>query len=203
MKDLTTWRDSVTGVILAGGEARRMGGNDKGLIQVAGRPMIEFILEAFRPQVTALLINANRNRERYEKYGFRVIADELEGFNGPLAGMASGMRNAETEYMATLPCDSPYVPDDLVARLYRSLVEVDADISVAHNGERLQPVYSLMKCSLLQSLLAYLNSGERKIDRWYARHRMTETDFSDVPETFINANTPEDIAEIEKTLNHA
>lgn len=195
--------DAVTGVILAGGQARRMGGIDKGLIRVAGRPMIEFIIDAFRPQVATLLINANRNREHYEKYGFSVIADELAGFNGPLAGMASCMRVAETEYIATLPCDSPYVPDNLVARLYRNMVEHEADISVAHNGDRLQPVYSLMKCSLLDSLLDYLDSGERKIDRWYVRHRMTETDFSDVPETFINANTPEDIADIEKTLKHA
>ncbi len=195
--------EAVTGVILAGGEARRMGGNDKGLVRVAGRPMIEYIIDALQPQVDRLLINANRNHDVYEKYGYGVIADELEGFNGPLAGMASCMRAAETGYIVTLPCDSPYVPPDMVARLYRQLVNDDADISVATDGNRLQPVYSLMKCSLLDSLLACLDSGERKIDRWYARHRMTEADFSDVPETFINANTPEDIARIEDRFHHA
>ncbi len=195
--------EAVTGVILAGGEARRMGGRDKGLIEISGRPMIEFIINAFEPQVDTLLINANRNEEHYAAYGHPVIADELSGYNGPLAGMASCLRVVSTEYMATLPCDSPFVPADLVTRLYRQLVEDDADISVAHNGERLQPVFSLMKSSLIDSLQSYLASGERKIDRWYARHRMTETDFSDRPETFINVNTPEEIEEIEKSLSHA
>ena len=195
--------EAVTGVILAGGEARRMGGRDKGLIEISGRPMIEFIIDAFKPQVDTLLINANRNEERYAGYGHAVIADELTGFNGPLAGMASCLRVVSTEYMATLPCDSPFVPADLVDRLYRQLVVDDAEISVAHNGERLQPVFSLMKSSLIDSLQSYLASGERKIDRWYARHRMTETDFSDRPETFININTPEEIEEIERSLSHA
>jgi molybdenum cofactor guanylyltransferase len=196
----TEFREAVTGVILAGGEARRMGGQDKGLITVAGRPMIEYIIDAVGPQVGALLINANRSRDRYARYGFPVIADEFEGFNGPLAGMASCMRVAATKYIATMPCDSPWIPEDLVERLYRRLQEENAEIGVAHNGERMQPVFSIIHCGLLDSMLAYLESGERKIDRWYARHRTVTADFSDRPDTFINVNTPEDIEKIEASL---
>jgi molybdenum cofactor guanylyltransferase len=200
MSDRIDSRDTVTGVILAGGEARRMGGQDKGLIEIAGRPMIEYVIDAFRPQVGTLLINANRSHEHYGRYGLPVIADDSQGFNGPLAGMASSMRAAVTEYIATLPCDSPNVPPDLVARLYRRLRAENAEIAVAHSGERMQPVFSLLKCALLGSLMSYLDSGERKIDRWYARHRTATVDFSDRPDTFINVNTPEDIEKIEASL---
>jgi len=203
MSDRVEPRHAITGVILAGGEARRMGGQDKGLIEIAGRSMIEYVIDAIRPQVGALLINANRSHEHYSRYGFAVIADENPGFNGPLAGMASCMRVAATEYIATLPCDSPNIPADLVARLYRQLRAEDAEIAVAHSGERMQPVFSLLKCALLDSLLAYLNSGERKIDRWYARHVTVTVDFSDRPDTFINVNTPEDVKKIETALIHA
>jgi molybdopterin-guanine dinucleotide biosynthesis protein A len=196
-------RDAVTGVILAGGEARRMGGRDKGLIEIAGRPMVEYVIEALRPQVGALLINANRSRERYGRFGYPVVADDFEGFNGPLAGMASCMRVAATDYIATLPCDSPHIPPDLVARLFLRLREEQADIGVAHNGERMQPVFSLIRCALLDSLLDYLNGGERKIDRWFERHATAVVDFSDRPDTFINVNTPEDVAKMEATLTHA
>jgi molybdopterin-guanine dinucleotide biosynthesis protein A len=200
MSDRVESRDAVTGVILAGGEARRMGGQDKGLIEIAGRPMIEYVIDAVKPQVGALLINANRSHERYGRYGFPVIADDNQDFNGPLAGMASSMRVAVTEYIATLPCDSPNVPADLVARLYRRLRAENAEIAVAHSGERMQPVFSLLKCALLDSLLSYLDSGERKIDRWYAQHKTATVDFSDRPDTFINVNTPEDIEKIEASL---
>lgn len=193
-------RDAVTGVILAGGEARRMGRQDKGLIEIAGRAMIEYVIDGIQPQVGALLINANRSKEHYSRYGFPVITDDNPGFNGPLAGMASCMRASATEYIATLPCDSPNVPANLVARLYRQLRAEDAEIAVAHDGERMQPVFSLLKCTLLDSLLAYLDSGERKIDRWYAQHMTVTVDFSDKPDTFINVNTPKDIEKIEASL---
>jgi len=190
-------KDSITGVILAGGEARRMGGQDKGLIQLGGQPLIEHVLATLKPQVGKIIINANRNHDSYGKYALPIVADELEGFNGPLAGMASCMRHIDTEYMVTVPCDSPYVPRDLVSRLSQQLQSDDAEISVAHNGERMQPVFSLMKCDLLDSLLVYLNQGHRKIDRWYEQHKLAITDFSDAPETFININTPDDIKNIE------
>ena len=193
----------VTGVILAGGQARRMGGRDKGLIEVGGRPMIEYALAALRPQVSAVIINANRNHAIYARYGCPLVADALQGYHGPLAGMASAMLAAQTACLATLPCDSPAVPADLVARLYRGLRGAGAEIVVAHDGERMQPVFSLLRCRLLDSLQAFLQEGERKIDRWYARHQTVCVDFSDCPEAFTNVNTPEDIEQLERVLGHA
>lgn len=188
---------NITAAILAGGQARRMGGQDKGLIELSGKAMIEYVIAALQPQVDKIIINANRNQDIYAKYGMPVIADNYAGFNGPLAGMASCMKAMDTEYMITTPCDSPFVPDDLVTRMYAALQDNQADISVADSGDRIQPVFSLLKCSLLDSLLVYLDSGERKIDRWFQQHVMTTVDFSDKPETFLNVNTPEDIKDIE------
>ena len=193
----------ITAVILAGGEARRMGGVDKGLVEVAQKPMIEYVINAVAPQVSKLLINANRNQDAYAQYGFPVVADTLEGFHGPLAGMASAMQIVDTDYMLSLPCDSPHVPNDLAQRLFKKLDAAHAEISVAHNGERLQPVFCLLKTSLLDSMLNYLNSGERKIDRWFTQHEMVTADFSDKPETFINVNSPEDIVRLEQEMETA
>ena len=177
-----------------------MGGEDKGLVQLAGRPMVEYVIAALLPQVGTLLINANRNMDQYSRYGCRVIADELSGFNGPLAGMASALRAARTEYIATAPCDSPFVPADLVMRLATGLERARADICVAHNGERMQPVFSLMRRSLLDALVEFLRRGGRKIDRWYAEQRTAIADFSDEPDTFLNVNTPGDLQKIEHDL---
>ena len=191
---------TITAVILAGGEARRMGGHDKGLVEVDGRRMIEYVLEALRPQVHALLINANRNIESYARYGVPVIPDALPGFNGPLAGMASGMRAAGTPMIITVPCDSPFVPNDLVQRLAEAKRNANAEIAVAHNSERMQPVFALLDTGLLDSLQEFLGRGERKIDRWFGEHRTISVDFSDRPETFINVNTPEEVARIEAMI---
>ncbi|MCG8378874.1 MAG: molybdenum cofactor guanylyltransferase [Proteobacteria bacterium] len=191
-------KDNITGVILAGGQARRMGGEDKGLVRLNNKPMIEYIIDAIRPQTGKLLINANRNHERYAQYGLEIVADELSGYCGPLAGMASALQTIKTDYMVTVPCDSPFVPDDLVERLSHALHDNDTDISVAHNGERIQPVFCMLKNTLLKSLTEYLHSGERKIDRWFEQYQYAIADFSDIPETFDNINTPEDI---EKALS--
>jgi len=196
-------KSNITCVILAGGEARRMGGADKGLIELAGKPMIDYVIAAMEPQVANIIINANRNLEFYRNYGHKVIADDFKGYNGPLAGMASSMKVIDTELMSTVPCDCPQLANDLAERLLQQLEQDDADISVAHNGKRLQPVFSLLKCTLLDSLLDYLRSGERKIDRWYDQHKMTITDFSDKPESFMNINSLEDIHLIEPGLINA
>lgn len=180
----------ITGVVLAGGQARRMGGEDKGLVTLNGRAMIGYVLDILGPQVADILINANRNIERYQTYGYRVISDLHGDFSGPLAGMAAAMRAASTPYIVTVPCDSPLLPKDLVARLYRTLQHAGAEISVAHDGNRMQPVFALLQCSLLSSLEAFLDRGERKIDQWYAQHRVAQADFSAQPEAFINVNTP-------------
>lgn len=182
----------ITGVVLAGGQARRMGGTDKGLVELAGRPMIEHVLERLRPQVRSVLINANRNLDQYERYGYPVIPDAERNYSGPLAGMASAMGAAETEFILTVPCDSPLLPEDLAARLAAALHAARADIAVAHDGTRLQPVFALLRVDLLPSLQQALANEERKIDRWYARHPMAEADFSDQRDAFRNVNTPEE-----------
>jgi len=194
-------RSEITGVVLAGGRATRMGGEDKGLLRVAGRPMVEHVLRILRPQVSELLINANRNLERYREFGVTVVSDFIEGYCGPLAGMASAMKVARTAYVLTAPCDSPFLSEDLAARLHRGLVRDGARIAVADSGARLEPVFALVDRSLLPSLLAYLESGERKIDRWYAQHPMTRVDFSDEPGMFSNLNTPQELAAAEAMLH--
>jgi len=190
----------VTGVILAGGLARRMGGQDKGLIDLGSRPMAAHILDAIAPQVSAVLINANRNLKRYRELGVPVVSDRLEGFQGPLSGMASALRAARTEWILTLPCDSPFVPPDFAIRMSHAREDAAADLAVASDGERLQPVFALLSRALLPSLEGFLTEGERKIDRWFARHRMATVSFADRPDAFINVNTPEERAAVEARL---
>ena len=191
----------ITGLILAGGAARRMGGGDKGLTMLAGKPLIEYALARLAPQVDALIINANRNLDRYADYGCPVAADLQQGFQGPLAGMASGLKATTTEFMVCAPCDSPLLPEDLVPRLFRPLREQDAELSVAHNGERLQPVFTLMRAALAGSLLAFLEGGGRKIDQWFQRHQLAVADFSDQPAAFSNVNGPEELNAMAESLH--
>jgi molybdenum cofactor guanylyltransferase len=193
-------RDDITGVILAGGRGQRMGGVDKGLMPLAGEPMIAHVLTALRPQVSTIVVNANRNLDQYAAFGCRVAADTIGDYYGPLAGMASAMEITATRYVLTVPCDSPLVAHDLVARLYRALSREQAEISVAHDGERMHPVFALLRCDLLPSLRDYLRGGERKIDRWFARHKLAVASFADEPETFVNVNNPEERAAVEVRL---
>jgi molybdenum cofactor guanylyltransferase len=200
--DMTTPypRHEITGVILAGGRARRMGGQDKGLIELDGKPMVEHVLAILKPQVSGIVINANRSLDRYARYGHPVISDELSDFQGPLAGIASCMTHIVTPYILTAPCDSPLLPEDLGLRLCHALIGTQADIAVAHDGDRMQPVFSLLKRDLRLSLIAFLEEGERKIDRWYARHKLALADFADRPDTFLNINTPQERAALTERL---
>ena len=193
-------RDQVTGVILAGGRATRMGGVDKGLVPISGRPMIAWVIDALRPQVKDVLINANRSHDRYREFGCAVVDDGDSDFRGPLAGMASGMRAARTPYIVAVPCDSPLIGGVLVERLYSAAVSSGSPVAVAHDGERLQPVFALLSCKLLGDLAGYLDDGERKIDRWYARHGYAMADFSDMAASFANINAPEDQRALELAL---
>jgi molybdopterin-guanine dinucleotide biosynthesis protein A len=189
----------ITGVILAGGRASRMGGEDKGLLEFAGRPLIEHVLERLRPQVGNILINANRNVQRYAAYA-PVVTDTVGGFAGPLAGMLAAMESIDSRRIMTVPCDGPYLADDLVARMASAMDSQGAAIAVAHDGRRLQPVYALIDTELRHSLRAYLDSGGRKIDLWYAQHHTVEVDFSDHAELFININRPEELSSEEQRL---
>jgi molybdenum cofactor guanylyltransferase len=193
-------REDITAVILAGGKARRMDGEDKGLIELLGRPLLDYIIAGLRPQVGVILVNANRNLDRYRDFGYPVVEDMLGDYFGPLVGMATGMQTAGTPLLMTVPCDSPFVPAGLAETLYRAMAASSAEICVAHDGDRLQPVYALLRCDLLPDLLAYLHEGGRKIDTWYEQHRMALADFSAMPEIFLNLNTPEDKQRLEQKL---
>ncbi|MET0070173.1 MAG: molybdenum cofactor guanylyltransferase MobA [Candidatus Thiodiazotropha sp.] len=184
-----TGHAEVTAVILAGGRGRRMGGEDKGLIELNGEPLIQHVITSIAPQVGQILINANRNQARYQAFGYPVVADSLLNYQGPLAGFIAALEAITTEDMLTLPCDGPLVPADMVERLYQARQAASADIAVAHDGKRLQPVHALIPKRLSESLHHYLDGGDRKIDLWYERHRVVHADFSDIPRTFININT--------------
>ncbi len=180
-----------------------MGGIDKGLVEYLGRPLIEYVSTVLAPQVGTVIVNANRNLDRYRRYGDAVVSDIVGDFAGPLAGMASGMQRAQTPLVVFVPCDSPLIGDDLVARLHEALVAQRAQISVAHDGHRLHPVFALVRTDLLPSALDYLERGERKIDQWFAGHRVAITDFSDRPTMFLNLNAPDDIEKLERAARRS
>jgi len=182
--------DEVTAVILAGGRGRRMGGMDKGLVDLEKRPLIAHVLNAIVPQAGSVLINANRNAEKYREFGYRIVSDTLDDYQGPLAGFASAMAVASTPYIVTLPCDGPLVPTDYVQRMINALEMSENEIAVAHDGDRMQPVYALLPVGLMSDLEAFLAEGDRKIDLWYSRRHVALADFSDCPEAFRNINTP-------------
>jgi molybdopterin-guanine dinucleotide biosynthesis protein A len=186
-------RQSITGLILAGGMGRRMGGADKGLVEFAGRPMVAHVIERLAPQVDQILINANRNSERYAAFGYRVIADAIEGYAGPLAGLERGLAEAAHDLVVTAPCDSPFLPAVLVQRLHESMGAAGADLAVARTGDQPHPVFCLCRKSLHANLRGYLAAGGRKIDAWYAKLKVAETSFDDMPEAFSNINTRDEL----------
>ena len=182
----------ITAVILAGGQGRRMGGQDKGLIEFDGKPLVAILVEQLSQQDVAIIINANRNHQQYQKLGYPVISDTLEDYQGPLAGFASAMAAVSSRFILTLPCDGPLLGDDYVTRFIASYTQNAAPVQVAFDGNRLQPVHALLKVDLLASLNRFLDDGDRKIDRWYAQHDYQRVDFSDCPSMFRNINTPAD-----------
>jgi molybdopterin-guanine dinucleotide biosynthesis protein A len=183
----------VTGVVLAGGLGRRMGGVDKGLQWLDGRPMVAHVIDRLGPQVDELLVNANQNLDRYAAFGHRVVPDSIEGFAGPLAGLERGLAMASHPLVATVPCDSPFLPDDLIRRLSAALAGGAADLAVARTGDQPHPVFCLCRRDLHTHLAAFLAGGGRKIDRWYSALRVVEVDFSDEADAFDNLNTPDEL----------
>jgi molybdenum cofactor guanylyltransferase len=196
--------NDITGLILAGGRGSRMGGIDKGLQSHQGMPLALHALLRLAPQVGALMINANRNLAAYESMGAPVWPDALADYPGPLAGFLAGLERCETPYLVTVPCDSPNFPLDLVARLAEGLVAEDADLAVAATREpdaagqlqvQTQPVFCLMKATLMESLVVFTQSGQRKIDRWTGQHRCATVLFDDA-DAFFNANTLDDLRRV-------
>ena len=201
VEHLATYEQTVGAVVLAGGLARRMGGQDKGLIQLADRPMAAWVVDAIKPSVSKLIINANRNHDAYAKMGVAVVADTQEGFLGPLAGLSAGIDALQCDYVFMCPCDSPFLTAELLDRLGFGCLEAGADIAVAYDGKRLQPVFCMVKSSLRESLNAFLQSGERKIDRWFASEHTVEIDCSDLTSAFENINTEEERLKAEAGLS--
>jgi len=191
----------ISGIILAGGLARRMQGQDKGLTLLDGKPMIEYVIAAMRSQVDELMINANRNLETYSQYGFQVCPDQIPGYAGPLAGIAAGMESASHELLLTAPCDGPWLPPDLGKRLLSQLQAEDADLCIVHDGTRLQPVYGLFRCDLHDGIRNFLATGERKLKRWLDQQKLAVADFSDHPQAFTNVNTPEERERLEQSMS--
>ncbi len=180
-------------VILAGGQASRMGGNDKGLIKLNGKPLIEHVIERLHPQTSNILINANRNVEEYSKFG-SVISDSFSGFPGPLGGIHCGLLHADTNWVGFVPCDSPLISNDLVERFCQAVTD-ESDIIVAHDGEYSQPVFTLYHKRVLPKLTAFLERGERKIILLYNDCNTEYVDFSDSADCFLNLNTPDELAQ--------
>jgi molybdenum cofactor guanylyltransferase len=193
-------KDAITGLVLAGGRGTRMGGVDKGLQTHLGIPLAQYALERLRPQVGALLLNANRNLTAYEAMGAPVWPDEIAEYPGPLAGMLAGLEHCSTPYLVTVPCDTPNFPTDLAARLAEGLGAVDGEMATAYTEEaeglRAQPVFCLMKASLRDSLNAFIRSGERKTGLFAAQHHSTRVVFHD-PAAFANANTLDELADLQ------
>jgi molybdopterin-guanine dinucleotide biosynthesis protein A len=188
----------VTGLVLAGGLGRRMGGTDKGLKPLSGRPMVAHVLDRLAPQVDEVLVNANQNAERYAAFGHRVVPDEVGGFAGPLAGLHAGLKAAAHPFLVTVPCDSPFLPLDLVERLLAAMLERHADVAVAKTGDQAHPVFALVRASVLPHLQAFLSGGGRKIDAWYASLAVVEVPFDDEPHAFSNINTADELAAVER-----
>ena len=187
----------ITGVILAGGQGRRMGGVDKGLQLLRGRPMVQWVIERFAPQVDEVLINANQNLEAYARFGYRVIPDEISGFAGPLAGLQRALLQARHGLVATVPCDSPFLPHDLIARLRSAMEQRGAEVAVARTGDQPHPVFCLCRREVLPGLTAFLAGGGRKIDAWYATLNVAEVPFDDEAAAFSNINTEAELKALE------
>jgi molybdenum cofactor guanylyltransferase len=185
----------ITGLVLAGGQGRRMGNVDKGFVELAGRPLIAHVIDRLVPQVATLVINANRSVERYAAFGYPVVADAIGGFAGPLAGLHAGLATAATPFVATSPCDSPFLPADLVARLAAAFGARPVDIAVARTFDQPHPVFALVRRTVLPHLERFLDAGGRKIDAWYASLATAEVSFDDEADAFRNINTPAELVQ--------
>ena len=192
--DVTALREQVTGIVLAGGQGRRMGGIDKGLVEFSGRPLVAHVLERFAPQVAGVLVNANQNASRYATFGWPVVADAVGGFAGPLAGLHAGLTQAGRPLVCTVPCDSPFLPLDLVARLAAAFDDPGIQLAVARTFDQPHPVFALVRREVLPHLAAFLDRGGRKIDAWYASLAVVEVAFDDEADAFRNINTPDELA---------
>lgn len=187
----------VTGVILAGGLARRMGNQDKGLVRFKGQPLVSYAIAAMSPVADQTIINANRNLADYQKFGLPVIKDRTDSFDGPLAGLLAAMMFAQPNILLVMPCDSPLIRANHLEKLLLTRKEHDADVAVAFDGERLHPVFLALKTNLKSNLQDYLRSGQRKLENWLTLQKIVKADFSQEPTIFININSLSELSDLE------
>ena len=192
MSEPATYND-VTAVILAGGMGRRVGGEDKGLIDLNGKPLIAHVIDAIAPQVDSLFINANRNIEHYESFSYPVISDRKEGFYGPLAGIDAAFAATDKPYLLCVPCDTPMLPLNLLSLLYSALQNSEQAMAIASDAQRQHPVINLMNRSVHQSVMDKLEQNDLKLMKWIESVGYTSVDFSKQPQLLKNLNSPEDI----------
>lgn len=192
----------LTLTVLAGGKARRMGGEDKGLIPLNGRPMVQHVLDRVRRPGMPVLLVANRNQEAYGALGLPLLSDCIEGFLGPLAGILTALDNCDSPYMLVCPCDTPRLPSDLAERMLATLLDEQAEVVVANDGERDHPVVMLLRRDLAPSIRKFITGGDRKIYLWYAQHKVSRCIFNNSESAFANINTPEQQQELEQLLKN-
>ncbi|NWG85962.1 MAG: molybdenum cofactor guanylyltransferase [Hydrogenophilaceae bacterium] len=196
-------RPEITAIILAGGQARRMTGQDKGLIELAGRPLIAWVLERIAPQADETLISANRHLETYAKLGYPVVPDRQPDYRGPMAGIYAAGQQARGEWLLAVPCDAPFLPRDLVRRLLDHAIATNSRLVRAADGEQVHYTLLLLHRSLLPDLAAHVSEGRLKLQSWQAERAAETVIFSDEPDAFLNINTPDDLAAAELRAQHA
>ena len=194
---------SISAILLAGGAGRRMGGEDKGLLKLKDKTLVEWVLARVAPQVDEILISANRNLDTYRAFGYPVLPDKTEGFAGPLAGIARGLLDAQHELILSAPCDTPFLPDDLVARLLAGLHAGDFDLAVPAIAGAGQHAICLMRRQVGANLAGYLAQGGHKVQEWQAGLKCAQVDFSDAAPFFMNVNQPQQLAALESRIKRA
>lgn len=193
---------AISSIILSGGLATRMGGVDKGLVELHNKPLVQHVIERLAGQTNEILINANREITQYQRFGYPVLQDETADFIGPLAGFNLGLLHAKYDYLLTVPCDSPLIPADLSHRLLTTLIDNHADIAVATSEGNAHPVFSLCRATVLPSLTAYIAQGGRKVSAWQKQQAYVEVDFSDQADAFTNLNTLQELDALALKLQH-
>ncbi|MFV2005384.1 MAG: molybdenum cofactor guanylyltransferase MobA [Gammaproteobacteria bacterium] len=199
IKKIKPDKKNITAVIVAGGKGTRMGGRDKGLIKLSGKPIVEHIIERLSLQLDLIIVNANRNLDEYRQLGYPVINDSITGFQGPLAGILTALDSSNTEFIITIPCDAPHLADDFVSKMSNALTESNAEMAVANDGTRMQQMYALIPASLSADLTDFLQQGNRSVKDWFAQQSLIMVDFSTYPKMFININSREDAIHLEGT----
>lgn len=186
-------KKNITGVILAGGQGHRMGGVDKGLQLLNGKPLVQWVLERFAPQVDEILVSANQNDHVYQQWGYRILPDIYPNFIGPLAGLHAGLTACPTPFLATCPCDVPFLPKNLVQYLFQALTQNQAQMAIAQTANQLHPVFCVCTKEVLPQLSQFIEQGGRKMSDWHQTLKYVVVPFNEKVRSFRNINTLEEL----------